>query len=448
MPSTGASGTDLLRAQLSSEMRSIGAPIVPAGSEFAVRAGALTIPLPPGTATPTSRAGGAMFVYPTVFHPAAPSALLAAVVRIRPGEERGGIDLQMQMVRSVRVSGALLAPAGMAAHVGVRLVPAGGDALVNEIEAAVAMTDSTGAFEFAGVPPGQYVLTAVRVPRPLPDPADPSRITLQAGTSRLSTSAPPPPGSAPPAPIPPDATLWARVPIAVGSEDLKDVMVPLRQGPRMSGRVEFEGSEPQPPPSAVARLRISLEPADGSAGTNGLTFETGHPDESGRFTTYGVPPGRYIVNVTGIVFPGWAFKGARHQGRDIADTPIEMSSADVTGVVITLTDRPATLAGIVTTNGAPDPAAVVLAFPTDEDAWGSSGANPRRMKVARADRDGAYKFANLPAGEYYVAAVKDDALGDWMDPDVLRALARVGSRVTLADGEQKRQAVGTVEIRR
>jgi hypothetical protein len=216
----------------------------------------------------------------------------------------------------------------------------------------------------------------------------------------------------------------------------------------MTGRVELEGSEPPPSGTAIAALRISLEPADGSSAGGGLGFETGHPDETGRFTTYGVPPGRYVVNLTGIVFPGWAFKGARYQGVDVADTPIEMSSSDVDGVVITLTDRPPTLSGVVTTNGAPDPAAVVLAFPVDEIGWQTSGAHPRRMKVARADGSGAYRFPNLPAGDYYVAAVQDDALADWMDPAVLRALSRVAARVTLVDGEQRRQPMSTIDATR
>jgi hypothetical protein len=271
-------------------------------------------------------------------------------------------------------------------------------------------------------------------------------MTVQSGGARISTAAPPP-GPPPPAPIPADATLWAQLPLAVGAEDLTNVIVPLRPGPRMSGRVEFEGVAQPPAPSAVAGLRISLDPADGSQGAKGLSFEAGHPDENGNFTTYGVPPGRYIVNVAGVTFPGWTFKGARYQGRDVTDTPIELSASDVPGVVLTFTDKPSTLSGTVTGAGQADATAIVLAFPMDADAWSSSGAHPRRMRVARTDKIGAYTFASLPAGDYYVAAVKDDTLGDWMDPGVLRALARIARQVHLLDGEQKRQDLEAGAIR-
>jgi uncharacterized protein (DUF2141 family) len=438
-------GNDSERALLSREMRAINAAIVPPGSEYAMRAGTIAMPLPPGTATPTSRASGAMMVYPTTFHPAAAVAAQAAVVTLRSGDERGSIDIQLQPARTARISGTLLAPDGMASHVGLRLLPSGGDALVEEIETATAMSDATGGFTFLGVPPGQYVLSVVRVPRPPPDLGDPSRMSVQAGGIRISTSPPPPSGVAS-APIPPDATLWAQVALAVGGEDLTNVIVPLAAGPRMSGRVEFDGAEPPPPPSAIAGLRISLDPADGSRGARGLSFETGHPDESGRFLTYGVPPGRYVVNVAGIAFPGWFFKGARYQGRDITDTPIELT-ADLSGVVLTFTDKPSTLAGIVRTKGTPEPAGLVLAFPVDADSWSSSGANARRLRVARADKSGAYSFPNLPAGDYYVAAVTDDTVDDWWDPALLRVLSRVARQIRLGDGEQRREELETAAIK-
>jgi hypothetical protein len=270
-------------------------------------------------------------------------------------------------------------------------------------------------------------------------------MTIQAGGVRIA-AAPPPPGPAAPAPIPADATLWAQVPLTVGGNDLTDLTVPLAPGPRMSGRVEFEGSKPPPSPSAIAGLRISLDPADGSRAAKGLAFETGHPDESGRFLTYGVPPGRYVVNVAGISFPGWYFKGARYQGRDLTDTPIELT-ADLTGVILTFTDRPSTISGVIRTSGAADGSGLALAFPVDETAWTWSGANARRLKVARADREGRYTFPNLPAGDYYIAAVKDDTVDDWWDPALLRTLSLVSRQVRLGDGEQRRQDLETLEVK-
>jgi hypothetical protein len=441
-----ATAGDAERAELAREMNRLGAAIVPPGSEYAMSVGSVTVPLPPGTATPTSRPNGALMTYPTLFYSASSSAAQASPVTVRSGEERSGIDLQLQPARSVRVAGMLVAPEGMASHVGVRLVPAV-DGAIDDIDAAAAMTDTTGAFTFVGVPAGQYVLTVVRVPRPPPDLGDPNRLTMTAGSISVATSAPPPPGPAPPPPIPADATLWARVPLGVGAEDLANVIVPLRAGPRMTGRVEFDGTAPKPDGASIANLRITLDPADGSRADRELSFRTGHPDESGQFATFGVPSGRYVVNVAGISFPGWVFKEARYQGRDLTDVPIDMGSADIGGVVLTFTDRPASLGGLVRGGGAADGEAVVFVYPVDASAWSDSGARPRRMRMARVGTDGAYSISSLAPGEYYVVAAREDNLGEWQDPSVLRSLTRVAQQIRLVDGEQKSQDLTTAAIR-
>jgi hypothetical protein len=412
-------------------------------------AGSVTVPLPAGTATPTSHPGGATIVYPTLFYPASRVAAQAAPIPLRASEERANVDIQLQPARGTRISGTLVAPEGMASHVGVRLLPIGSEALGEAIETATAMSDSTGAFTFLGVPSGQYVLSAVRIPRLPPDPDDGAKTIVEAGGARIAVR--PPPGPPAPAPIPADATLCALLPLSVGDADVSDVIVALRPGPRMTGRIEFEGEAAPPSPSALASIRISLDPADGSPGAKDLAFETGHPDETGRFQTYGVPPGSYVVNVAGLAFPGWVFKATRYQGRDVTDRPIEMASADVSGVIITLTDKPSTLGGTLRTRGAADPAAIALAFPVEEEAWSSAGPSPRRMRIARADANGTYIFPNLPPGDYFVTAVRDDDLSDlsdWFEPRLLRALSRLARQVHLGDREQRRQDLETVMIDR
>ena len=159
-----------------------------------------------------------------------------------------------------------------------------------------------------------------------------------------------------------------------------------------------------------------------------------------------MPPGRYVVNVAGISFPGWYFRGARYQGRDITDTPIDLTT-DLNGVVLSFTDRPSTISGFIRSAGAADGGGLALAFPVDAEAWTTSGANARRFKVARADKDGHYAFPNLPGGDYYVAAVKDDTVDDWWDPALLRMLSRVARQVRLTDGEQRRQDLDTLEVK-
>jgi hypothetical protein len=391
-------------------------------------------------------ANGTM-VFPTTFYPAAETAAQAAVVSLKSGDERGGVDIQEHAVRAVRVAGTLAG--GSTSYTSVRLIPAAADELVEPLAAAATVTDAFGAFTFPAVPPGDYVLTVVRLPTPDVTPEQGTRVTVVPGSGAATISGNVPTSSDPPGPepIPSDATLCALVPISVGPRALEHLVIPLVAGPRVAGRVEFEGTIDRPSGSTLAGMRLYLDPADGSRPSDRtLARQTGHPDENGEFATYGVPPGRYVVGVGGPP-PGWFLKSVMYQGRDVSDTPIELATKDATGVVITYTDRPSTIAGVVMDRRGPDPDAVVLVYPIDRDSWSLSGSAPRRMRTARARPSGEYAVTALPPGDYYVVAVKEDAIGDWKDPAVLQALSRAAQQVRLIEGERKSVNLSSVEIR-
>ena len=59
------------------------------------------------------------------------------------------------------------------------------------------------------------------------------------------------------------------------------------------------------------------------------------------------------------------------------------------------------------TGDGPADAATVIVFPTDRDAWTNYGTSPRRLRNVRVDKTGAFSIGNLPAGEYFVAAVPE-----------------------------------------
>jgi hypothetical protein len=443
---TGTPITETKRLELSREMGSIGSAITPAGSSYAMKtAGGQTFSLQPGTLTPIA-AGTGTLVYPTAYYPAAATAGQAGIVSVRSGEERTGVDLQVRPLRGIRVSGTLMGPDGPSITTGVRLIPAADDDSIDPIDVATTLTDSGGAFTFPAVPAGSYVLRVVRVPRPPVNVEEMTRITVVPSGTMTISSTPAGPASGPP-PVPRDATLVAQMPLSVGDQDLTDLIVWLGAGPRVSGRIEFDGTIDRPSAASITGMRITLDPADGSRLADGtLATQTGRPEESGEFRTYGVPPGRYVVRISTLP-TGWFLKSAAYQNRDIADLPLELESKDVSGVVITFTDRPSSLAGTVRGADGPDPTAVVVAYPVDPGAWSSSGALSRRMRTARAATDGSYSMQGLPAGEYYVVAVKEDDITEWQDPALLRGLSRVAQTVRLVDGEQKKQNLTAAAVR-
>jgi hypothetical protein len=432
-----------VRAELSREVGGIGSPGAPSGTPFAIAAGGQTISLPSGTATTMERGDGSWLVYPTTFYPSSTSAAEGSVIGVKSGEERVGVDIQWRPFRAVRVSGQILAPSGSAGNIPMRLIrlPADG---ASDLDVARTISDSEGAFTFPVVPPGQYLLRVVRIPRPPVATSDGNAMTVRSGAIAVSDSRPPSAAPPLPAPIPADATLFAETSLVVGDTDVTGVMLPLRAGPRIGGRVEFDGSIERPDAATIANVRVTLDPADGSKLPEKLGFVTGRIDETGQFRTFGVPPGKYFVRAAGL--SDWFFKGAIYQGRDLADTPIDLTTDDVSGVVLTFTDRPSSIVGNVTSASAVDRGAVVLVFPTDSSEWMPTGAAPRRIRTARATADGSYLFPSLPEGDYCVVAVHEPP-DDWADPASLENLARTAEHVHLAEGERKTQDLRTATIR-
>ena len=434
------------RMQLSREFNAIGSVIAPSGSQFAMNIAGQTMTLAQGTLAPAATATGVL-VYPTLFYPSAATAAQASAVAIASGEERSNVDLLVRPARGVRVSGTLIGPEGPAETTGIRLTPAGSDELLDQLDTATAITNATGQFTFPAVPSGQYVLRVLRLPRPPADPDGMARVSVRPDGSMTISSAPSATGPPPPPPIPKDATLIEQLPLAVGDRDVVDMIVTLGAAPRVSGRVEFDGTIERPTTESMTGLRITLDPADGSKLPDAtLAFQTGRPDEKGEFTTYGVPPGRYVIRVSPIPI-GWFFKGAMLQGRDVADTPLELESKDVSGIVITFTDRPSSITGTVRGPDGPDPSAIVLAYPVDSNVWSSSGALSRRMRTARAAKDGTYTLTALAPGEYYVVAVQEDLVGEWQDPALLQALTRVARQIRVVEGERRTQDFTAAQIR-
>ena len=437
--------SDQRRTELGRELGAIGAAVVPAGSQYALAVGDLTFVLPPGTLLPLQQQARPPMIYPTVFYPAAGSIGEATTVTVRSGDERGSIDLQLRPVPTARVDGIVLAPDGPAANVGVRLLPAMAGDLDAPLDVATTMTNGAGAFTFPAVPQGQYAIHVLRPPRETVVPESSHVSATPAGTVTIRGNVPPTGPPAPP-PVPLHATLWGRLPLSVGESNLEGVIVSLGPGARVSGRVEFEGTAEPPSVETLTGIRINLDPADGSRlADTSLAFQAGHPDEDGLFRTFGVPAGQYVLRANPPA--GWTLKGAFLNGRDLSDAPFELDTRDLTGVVLTFTDRPSTIAGSVRAGQHLDPGAIVIAFPTDTSTWIGRGPYPRRVRTARASTDGTYSITSLVPGEYYVAAVDEAGFTDWQDPALLTALSRFARQVHVGEGERRMQDLATAVIR-
>jgi|SRR5579864_3711397 len=405
-------------ATLMQDLNSSGAPM-PNDTGFRVGTMQLQVSGALARNAPTPPEDGPILAYQTTYYPAALVPSQAQTITIAPGEDHANIDVTMRLTTTVRVMGSVFGPDGSGGNLGLRLVVADSrDAALNgNFPTANTISDPSGAFTFLGVPSGQYELQVTRIPRP----------NIVNGMPAASTTVP---------------TLWARVPVSVGSTDVAGLSVALRTGLRVSGRVEFDGSSPRPTPDRLATLSIILQDIDGLG--QGIMPARLSPD--GQFTTPGVIPGRYLTVLGGSAGGGWTLKALTSNGRDLSVAP-QVLESDVTNAVLTLTDHPTRLDGSVEMTPPTDTPPAVVFFPVDYAAWLSGGTAGRLSRLLGIDGSGRFTYTGLPAGDYDVAAIPSDLANDWQDPKILETIARGATRISLADGEHKSVDLKPLAIR-
>ncbi len=385
------------------------------GTASGIQVGEAVVAVAGGSPLPPAPKGGVLMVYPPAFYPSVDDPAKATRIPVDAGEEREGIDLHLHPVPTTRVTGRILGDLADAGMLPVRLVPVSGmDVAVDgDFPGSATVTDRSGAFAFASVASGDYVLRAST-----------RSMSSETGAGDMQ---------------------YAEHSLTVGSLPIEGLGVALTPGRRVTGSLQFEGSSARPPAAVLRAVFVVIEPAGTPAARPPQAVA--RATETADFEAGGFPPGKYYVRMTGSP-PGWMFKSATLNGRDVADTPIDMTSSDALGVVVTFSDQWSGLSGAVQgTAGAPDPDALVIVFPTDPSTWNSSGFNPRRIKSVRSSEYGQYTFSILPPGDYLVVAVPDQQAGDWRDFRFLQAVAPLARHVTILDGERKTQDLRTREVR-
>ena len=342
-----------------------------------------------------------------VFHPAATEVGRASRVTLRAGEERSGIDIQLQYVSLATISGIVSTASGWNP---ANLTMARTDEVPGFEPVRSARADADGRFTFNAVPPGQYRILA------------------------RSTAASPVTTSGSPLIVPPGNSQVALADVTVDGEDVTNVSFSLQSEFTIAGRVAFEGERPPPP---LADLRVSV-PVSLTIANAGLAVPQVRLESGGTFRAEGIVPGLYRTfgSLQGLRAPigAWWLKSLVVNGRDILDAPLDLrQGAD--DAVITFTDRASEIAGTLKdAQGAPVPEAYVVAFSTDRSAW---FFNSRRIAAVRPGRDGQFSIRNLPPGEYRLVAAVDLDQGEWFDPLVLERLLPSAAAITIAGVERK-----------
>jgi hypothetical protein len=305
---------------------------------------------------PEIRADGTTEVFnSTTYYPGVLTAKQAGKVDVRPGGESTGIDIQLLGVPFVRVSGKV---AGMprGAPQAYAFISWRGGGQGNQMS-------PDGSFEFWGLDPGKYKLSAG-----WGAPGGEEEIW----GSRANT------------PV---------IEIEVAGSNIDNIELRLVPDSNITGRLELDTPEgPQPTPQRTITLR---DVSNGSA--IGTPVAVGADD---TFKMEKVHAGQYIVGLSwDSAYVKSMRLGTTKTDGDVLDLSNGAGGAELTLELGTVVDS---VAGTVHDDrGNAAEARVILARDRGEDAIFAS-------QSVRTKADGGYSFAKVPPGSYKLLAVPED----------------------------------------
>jgi hypothetical protein len=379
----------------------------------------------PARTDSSSRA--ATYGYAPIYYPGTPDPDQAVTLVLAEDEERAGIDITLQLVRTAAIQGRVSIPGGAVpsgtqvtlTRLGLRGRPA--NTLISS--ANTRSLDASGDFRFTGILPGQYRIVArAMTMAPVSTPASPTANS----TSSVSGKA-----------YSPTGVFWALADITIADDDVTGLALMLQPGLRLSGRLAFD-ARTQTPPSDLTTIRLRLVEVNGAIF---LPSGTGRAD--GTFEIEGIVPGTYGMT-SPLSDEGWWLRSVVVDGRDMLDFPLELGPAgDISGIVATFTDQHTELSGTLqSAANVPAPDYFVVVFALDRAHWRPGS---RRVRFTRPSTDGRFALRDLPAGDYLIAALTDMEPSDLLDQSFIEGLISSALPVHLNDGERKTQDLRLVK---
>ena len=325
---------------------------------------------------PPSASGEAAAPLP-VFHPGTSTAAQATRIRVVPGDSVPGINMELKTARPAKLEGVVLDENGQ---------PAGWTPVhitrTDELESAdrTARTSATGDFQ----------------------------IVLPAGSYRITTE------------------LGGVSDVVALSGLMTPVTVRSAAATSLTGRVEFAGAQP--------RLRIpvgvtvaELVPRDAQYPIIPLRLEG---DDRLLLLPARAPSGQYAIRIAPF-FKGWMLESIQVGPRTRPDDLLHVAAGAPLDFVLTLTERRSVVSGtIVDASGAPRFDRRILVFSAEPGDW---IPNSTRVRFAQPDTNGRFAVEELPAGDYFIAAIEGLTDNTW-DRALLGAASRSAVRVVVLGG--------------
>ena len=347
--------------------------------------------------------------YPGTYYPGVTDVAQAQTVTAALGQEVSSIGFPLVPARLSRISGSVTSSDGRPlAGAMVMIRPRAGDGMaalrINIMGGGGSQVRADGTFQLANVPPGEYVLDVQQRPQGIRNLQDFALSQLE----------------------------FASMPLSVSGGDIDNLTIMTTPGVTVSGRVVYQG---QSTPKGGLQI-MAVAPAGGpspiSTLINSKALGSGRVNQDGTFELRGIA-GPQMIRLQGTPV-GWTLKSITLDGTDITDAPYDFKPGNnVTGLVVTLTDRLSEITGSVRdSRGQQITDYVLVAFPEDTNLW---GAQSRHVQTTRPNQNGTYTLKGLPPGRYRAAVVPALENGLQNDPAMLEQLRPRARSFTLAEGQ-------------
>jgi hypothetical protein len=335
--------------------------------------------------------------YAPVYFPGTANIGEASPIELVLGNERLGVDIAVTLKPVAKVSGTVELPVGLVADSRVTIQPSSVDSLWFAPFSAVSVR-SDGHFEFLGIPPGDYIVTA--------------QIRAKDASGERKR------------------TYWAFATVFVTGTDQFVRLIP-EDGAAVTGRLTSVG------PGNFVDLQASqvrLIPLGERAAALRQFQLTADVSRDGRLEWSGLPLGEYVVRAGRN--GSWAPVSATTAGREVLEGILEIRQAgQVNDLEVTYAQQLTQVFGRIHDASKSSRELLVMMIPTEPSFWRlGSRRIPPPVRVAP---DGRYALRDLLPGEYCLIVLNDEPEG--LDSAVLSEFVRAGVIISVAAGERRAQ---------
>jgi hypothetical protein len=318
--------------------------------------------------------------YSQTFYPGVYDSAQAVSLEVKGGDEVSGINLRLVPSHAVSIRGVVKGtPAATGYGTNVQLLSKSERA--RRIEKMV-VPDEHGTFEIGGVMPGKYVLSAI-----------------SDGDNKM---------------------MAAREDVEVSDSDIDGVVLVLKHGKDIPGRLRIEGNVT----TKEKRVRVHLSPEDSYTFMGGMPADV---QDDLNFTLKGFAEGDYRLSVWGLPEDAYvksAFAGSRdvlEEGFHLAGQPRPLD--------ILISGNGGHVEGVVTDNkNNPFPGARVVLVPEE-----TRRKRQDLFKTSNTDQYGRFSLRGVTPGAYTIYAWESIEEGAYQDPDFLKMYQDAGKSIRVSE---------------